>query len=388
MDNFFIDKLNVTQDYLLDGQQLPFVGKEGFYRFDLDTGETQKNPLISDLRLEGSYSSMITIKCDGFRISVYGNPSRWARMDNLFGLKTFEQCIGVYNHILKGFGLPLLTKCTGFTFKVARDGARNIKVYNGAIIKHVDFTRNLSVGLGNEKSFMKALSSHSINRSIQPYLYPNENTVEWYSKNIQGNGSTYRYVKVYCKTTDLLKHQKKHCKGGNEQDYQYYEDLLQYTVKNGVVREEHSFKREYLARNDLCAYGLVKEEDFKKELQVITEIRQRLEVSKMSFETIADQLIEAAICKSRQSANATQFYYSLWLHGEPMIRNTQFKVHKKRLLQVGIDISQKLDISRSPLRLKSCDIIEVKQLSMPDWYRKPKVPTHDFNPKTPLRLVA
>jgi len=78
----------------------------------------------------------------------------------------------------------------------------------------------------------------------------------------------------------------------------------------------------------------------------------------------------------------------MWLHGEPMVRNTQFKVHKKRLLQVGIDISQKLDISRAPLRLKSCDIIEVKQLSMPDWYRKPIVPTHQFNPKTPLRLVA
>jgi len=214
MENFFIDKLNVTQDYLQDGERLPFVGKEGFYRFDLATGETQKEPIVSDLRLEGSYSSMVTVKCDGFRISVYGNPSRWGRMDNLWGLKTFDECIGVYNHILQGLGLPALTKCTTFQFKAAQDGGKNMKVYNGAIIKHVDFTRNLSLGLGNEKPFMKALSGHSINRSVSPYLYPNENTVEWYSKNVQGNGSTYRYVKVYCKTTDLLKHQKKRCKGG------------------------------------------------------------------------------------------------------------------------------------------------------------------------------
>jgi len=159
-------------------------------------------------------------------------------------------------------------------------------------------------------------------------------------------------------------------------------------VKNGVVREEHSFKREFLSRHDLCAYGLVKEEDFNEELQVITQIRQRLEVSKMSYETIADQLLEAKICKSRQSANATQMHYSIWLHGEPMVRNTQYKVHKKRLLQIGIDISQKLGISRAPLRLKSCEIIEVRQLPMPEWYRKPVIPTTQTKPITQLRLVA
>lgn len=104
----------------------------------------------------------------------------------------------------------------------------------------------------------------------------------------------------------------------------------------------------------------------------------------MSFETIADQLLEAKICTSRQSANSTQMVYLMWLHGEYMdSRKSQFRVHKSRLLQIGIDISQKLDISRAPLRLKSCDIIEVKQLSMPEWYRKPVVPTQPL-----LKLVA
>jgi hypothetical protein len=149
----------------------------------------------------------------------------------------------------------------------------------------------------------------------------------------------------------------------------------------GVVREEHSFKREYLARHDLCAYGI---SDFAEELQVITEIRKRLEVSKMTYETIAQQLLEAGICKSRQSANATNMAYLMWLHGEhSQLSTSQFRVHKARLLQIGIDISQKLDISRAPLRLKSCDIVEVKQLEMPDWYRAPQVPTQPF-----LKLVA
>lgn len=384
MDGFFIDKLNVTQDYLKHGERLPFVGKKGFYGFDLETGEYNKEPFITDLQLEGSYSSKVIVKCDGYRVSVYGNPSRWGRMDNLFGLTTFDDCIKVYNHILHSLGLPPFTKCTNFTFKVAQDGGQNEKVYNGAIIKHIDFTRNMSVGEGNERPFLKALSAHSINRSVSPYLYSNENTVEWYGKNVQKNGSTYRYVKVYTKTSDLLRHQKKHTKGGSFDDMQYYHDLINYTANLGVVREEHSFKREYLKRHDLCAYGLVKEIDFLAELQVITEIRQRLEVSKMQFETIADQLIDKKICNSRQSANATQMAYLLWLHGEhSQVSTRQFSTHKKRLLQVGIDISQKLDISRAPLRMKSCDIIEVKPLDMPDWYRAPVVPKPSY-----LKLVA
>ncbi|EKG45573.1 fumarate reductase iron-sulfur domain protein, partial [Vibrio cholerae HC-55A1] len=29
-----------------------------------------------------------------------GNPSRWQRMDNLFGLTTLDECVEIYNHVL------------------------------------------------------------------------------------------------------------------------------------------------------------------------------------------------------------------------------------------------------------------------------------------------
>ena len=207
------------------------------------------------------------------------------------------------------------------------------------------------------------------------------------------NGSTFRYIKVYTKTADLLRNQKKLCKNANPEDFQYFEDLLQFTVRNGVIREEHSFKREYLKKHDLFAYGLFKETDFLTELQVITDIRKRLEVNNMKYETIADQLIEEGICKNAQSANATQLAYSKWLHGEYMDSSkSQFRINKKRLLQLGIDISVKLDITRAPLRLKSTEVIEVKPIEAPSWYRHPVIP-QDFSPTpptspTPLRLVA
>jgi len=110
----------------------------------------------------------------------------------------------------------------------------------------------------------------------------------------------------------------------------------------------------------------------------------------MKYETIADQLLQEKICKSRQSANSTQMAYSMWLHGEYMDKSkSQFREHKRRLLLIGIDISQKLDITRAPLRLKESQIIEVKDILAPDWYRHPQIPNLSTNPpQSPLRLVA
>lgn len=386
LSGFFIDKLCVSQDHTPENNDgvLPMLGEHIYYRVNLKTGQSTEH--VQDLKHEGSYSSVLLVKCNGHNVSVYGNPSRWNRIDNLYGLKTLDECIAVYNHILEGLGLPPFTKCKHFNFKQSQNGkATHDKHYDGAIIKHIDFTRNLAVGLGNEQAYLKGLSTQSIGKSVPPFLYPDENTVEWYGANMQKlKGSTIRYIKVYAKTSDLLRNQRKLCKGVTDEDYQYFDDLLQFTVTNGVIREEHSFKREYLKRNNLCAYGLFKETDFLDELQVITNIRKRLEVNNMKYETVAQQLLDQGICTNTQSANATQNYYSMWLHGQYMDKTKkQFRVHKSRLLQLGIDISIKLDITRAPLRLKEAQIIEVREIAAPDWYKHPVVPESSY-----LRLVA
>ncbi len=384
MDGFFIDKLCVTQDHTpINGELLPFLAQHRYIKLDLQTGlETEH---YDNLKHEGSYSSSLTIKCNGYKVEVSGNPSRWQRIDNLFGYTTFDECIAVYNKILEGFGLPVFTKCTNFSFRQSAKGqGTHDKIYNGAIITHIDFTRNLSVGQGREKTYLKGLSTQSIGRSIPAFLYPDECTVEWYGAHMQKmTGSTYRYIKVYVKTSDLLRNQKKNLKGGAFEDHQYFDDLLKFTSENGVIREEHSFKREYLKRHDLHAYGLVKEADFKTELETITNIRKRLEVSDMELETVGDRLIAAGICKTRLSANSTEFYYSKWLYGQYIDKTTShFRKHKSRLLQLGIDISIKLDISRAPMRFKNVEVIEVRPLAAPSWYRHPVVPQNH------LRLVA
>jgi hypothetical protein len=108
----------------------------------------------------------------------------------------------------------------------------------------------------------------------------------------------------------------------------------------------------------------------------------------MKYETIADQLLDEKVCTNRQAANATQSYYYMWLHGAYMDRTKkQFRVHKSRLLQIGIDISVRLDITHQPLKLQSYDVIQVRPIEAPEWYRHPVVPITQYQ-KLQLRLVA
>lgn len=381
MNGFFIDKMNIVQDHS-GSARLPLIGRDGLWRFDLQTGVFNPEPFVKDLKLEGSYSTSLMISCNGSRVSVYGNPSRYGRIDNLYGLQTIQECVNVYNEVLQKLGLPIFTECTEYLY-FQNKGGKATKTANGAIIKHLDFTRNLATGFNNERPFLKGLSTQSIYKSVSPHLYQDENTVEWFGANVQKNGSTRRYIKVYNKTSDLLRHQKKINRSiSDDSDFDYYENLIQFTLLNGIVREEHSFKRVFLQENNLFAYGLFNESDFHTHLTCINEIRTRLEVTKMKYETIADNLLNEGVCKSRQSANATQMYYSMWLHGEYIDKTKrQYFEHRKRLLQIGIDISQKLDITRAPLRLKEAEIITVSVIDAPEWYRHPVKPN-------PLRLVA
>jgi len=100
----------------------------------------------------------------------------------------------------------------------------------------------------------------------------------------------------------------------------------------------------------------------------------------MDYTTVADDLLEMGIVKSRQAANATQMFYLLWLNGEQIKHNRTYYRHRSRLLELGIDISVPCDFARAPVQFKQAEVIEVKPLQIPDWYKMPS--------KNHLKLVA
>jgi II/X family phage/plasmid replication protein len=362
--NYFVDKLSMHQEHF---EQLPLVGSSLCIEVDLQSGETiSKNP--KSLQLEGSYSSKLVIRCNGTRVSVSGNPSRFNRIDNLFGLKSINECVQVFNVILKNYGLPPFTKCTKRWFGQSEDGKKARVITDGAIITAIDWTKNHTVGQDNVKQFLRGLSSQSVGRGKVGHLYSNQCTVNW------GEGSEYKMTSMYDKENDLKRQRKKRLKHASDVDIQYYDDLILYCKNYGVAREEHKFKRLFLDKNNLKFYGLFKDADFGPYLKSIDDVMNRCEVTGMKQKSIADQLLAKEIVKSRQAANATQVYASMWMEGcdiKSQISRSNFYVHKSRLKNIGLDITSPFDVTRMAPVLLSRKVIEVSPLAIPNWYRQP-----------------
>ena len=166
---YFIDKLNVYQVHDAD---LPLIGKTGVIDFDLLTGETADTPKANGkLPIMASYSTSLRVHCDGHRVYIEGNPSRFGRCENLFGFSSIDDCISVYNHVLRSLGLPPFT-VGRFEFLQGKDGTKQRKMYTGAVITHIDITKNHQVGMGDEYAFLRAISTLSLPNGKHPSYTP------------------------------------------------------------------------------------------------------------------------------------------------------------------------------------------------------------------------
>lgn len=372
---WFIDKLNVYQDHQ---EQLPFIGKHGAIDFDLLTGETDdalkikgKFPVLS------SYSTSVRVHCDGSRVYIEGNPSRFGRPENLFGFTTFEECIAVYNNILKNLGLPPFT-----TGKLEyRQGSKDEpvkKIYTGANFTHVDITKNHSVGSENAYAFIRALATLTMPNGKHPFLYPNGATVDW-SSSKSGRGSSWDYSKVYIKVIDLLEKKAANLKDATPEIIRYYQDVIEHCQSAGIIREEHSFKSKKLKRYDLQFFGYVDINRLvtHKTFNSLEKLTQTLEASTMDYTSIAQQLLDRKIVDNLRSANATQSVALCWLNDPDFCSKTEKKSmyyeHKKRLLKLGLDISIPFRSDRNvlPMIKNQREIVRYTHDVIPDWYRKP-----------------
>lgn len=362
MDSF-IDYLTVHQNHPKGG--LPIVSTTVSEVYDPETGEHLKTK--TDIKqIEGSFSSSINVNCNGSKVFIEGNPSRFNRADNLFGFTTFDECIRVYNLILLELGLPPFTKNTGFDSYQGRDGKTANFVPNGAVFTRIDITENLIVGRGNEDAFIRGLSTQTMGKGIEPHLFPNGKTVQW--------KTGLWLVKNYDKGYLIEKLLKKERKKLSEDHVTYLETLVAYCREEGIVRNEKEFKSDFLKRKNLHLYGKIDENDFINHLTDIDKLLERIDMSTSDYTTIAEQLLEVGAVDTERKANTTSDVAFKWLHGSAIkLKKSQLQEHKRRLKSIGIDISIPFDVSKRMPQIKNERVISVKTAAPPHWYRMPKV---------------
>lgn len=386
-------KSSMFYDYLTVEQVFPFllpkVSDTGICYYDRRTGQTLRDT-CPGWKHEGSYSTVVQIRVDGNKLTVKGNPSAVNRLENLDGFRTLDECVAVYNDIVTEYGdqygfwrLPRFTKGTQMVQRQVAGGATKWNeqlVGDGARIRRVDLTTNRTVGKGNDRAYIRALSTQRYGYK-NGHLYEDGWTVDWKARD--------HYEKAYGKAQAIRKFLFPKCKrnfGEESPEFRYLQQVADFCDEQGVVRMEQELKSEFLQRECLEWWGLFDEERFKEIHSKFLAIDEKLEVTAMDYRTIADQLIEKGIVASRQAANATANVAMQWMHCPGIhfdFKKSQMKQYAARLGHIGINIRMPYDITRHTAVTvrRAEEIVTSDVLHLPSFYRHPVAPRH-------LRLVA
>lgn len=376
----FIDWLSCYQDFDFE---LPIISEDGYAHFDFTDGSFSQIRQ-SRVQHEGSYSTSISVHVRGNKIVMEGNPSRFNRLDNLFGFKTLEDCFTVYNSILASLGLPAFTKCKNLGYYDAFDGKAPKAVVDGCVLTRLDLTTNMTVGGGTcVDAYLKALSTMPYRRS-RGNLYADGKTCDW--KSILGNAREI-YPCVYNKAHEFTIHllpKVKRTFGEDSPEHSYILQLIDYCRALGVTRHELKIKSAYLTKHHLQYYGLSNTLDELTKLHHdFLNIDKKLKVSAMDLRTITQTLIEQGICDNTKAANTTALYAINWMNGDTFDScKKQVQIHRARLRKIGIDILKPCNLLLfSPVIVKEVIEINRSELVPPSFYKHAQLPNH-------LRLVA
>lgn len=362
----FIDSLRVSQQHA----QCPPWGSTRRYEFDLETAELQWESVRGD-SVRGSFDTGLYVRSTGAEVSVSGNPSKWGRLDNLVGLSRMEDCISLYNAVLRDLGLPAFElRCLVST--IGEFGGERVRV--GPVISNVHVTRNLICGQGGDRAFLNWMSSQHLGRL--PYKLKAETTV-------QAGTLARRQHQLYLKGPELREHALKWRRARSpdklevkDEAVAYLERLIDYCEKNGVVRDEVKLGRKYL-----------QESPFRYPEQWCEETASKLHADNSEIETmnagalsnygseVRAKLVSAGI--SERQAGLMANAVSGWLAGQVwdqgLGRRQRYNYLKALREHCGLDLRRPCNV-RSLAACVKPRVLEARELELmdlPDWYRWP-----------------
>lgn len=377
--SLFIDWLEIEQDFGVEIPEDVLLSIYGEYLMVVtEGGEIKKSRVTGKYRHKGSHCDEVDIKISGSVIRMGGNPSRWGRVENLFGFDTVDSCVSCFNSILSSLKLPIFTRCTEIFYRQGEDGSKVSKFSNGAIIKRLDITTNKAVGKGNERTFLKGLSQMRYRNSIGR-LHINGCTTDWMTmKQIEKGkgGGNLIYASCYIKHEEMRVHYYDKIKrkfGEESQEFKYFKNVYEYCKENGVVRFEQKLKARYLQRENLCYWGISDFSVLENLQKEFTDMYKKLNVSQHDLETIAEQLVSQGIVDTLRKATTSAYYAMLWASGKELgLKSRQYETHRARLRKIGIDIANPCDVDKfQAVRVISCENIVVRPFKAPDFYQFP-----------------
>jgi hypothetical protein len=334
-DGFFV---SFPSDALGHSQSLDIATGELSIRPSFDATKAHFTSSKS-VKHEGSYETGIQVRCDGYKVEVSGNISRFCRPDNVFGLSVFE-CIEKFNQVLEHFGLPPFSQLAD-RVPMARSDTYGVPASN-AVITRVDLTSNYATGSQEQaKRYI-----HSMGGQASKARGKGKNAPRSYSNGVTWNeGSRRWYAKLYYKADDLGKSASTELSG--------------YCNDKGIVRYEVSIKSTELAERGLNQImGWIGKDGMEMENVIYGEFAEVLERNSVSTLDLSDIPGKAGLI-AKDYMNG----------GNPTasMPSSTARRWRKTLLPYGIDLAVPCNVTRLSARVET---IVLTQLQAPDWYVK------------------
>ena len=363
---YSVDWLTLAQQH--EPGTVPDVGDGWVMRVDPDGSIDWVS--ARSLGQEDSHGHSIQVRSHGGKVEWSGNPSRWGRLDNVFGC-TFPQALAVVNDCMRSLGLPPFTAdpLAGRSPDGSDLGTRYGEaavVPTGAILRRIDVARNFRTG-ENVSTLVRALAQGSWHGKVGHMGGPA--SCSWGSRRS-------RYFKCYSKGAELRSHKAPQiaCEQSYADALDYRERLAAWCDSVGLLRWEMQLGREGLRSNGLRH---LRGFDMGAVVNLAESGRKKIwpEVGLGGLSDVARYLESLDV--SPKAAQVCQGLAYQWAAGEDVFSALQASYsqatayrYRKLLKGCGIDVRHPpKDVTSLHVQPRVVDLVPA---APPSWYRRPE----------------
>jgi hypothetical protein len=390
----FIDWLSLSQEHA----EAPEWGRVRRIDFDPLTDEILVSQMLGQ-QVRGSWDSALRVRCTSGRVEVSGNPSRFGRLDNLFGLTTLSECLAVYNRVLQELGLPQfeLLSCERVGGFVEPDNGAAVgatkgpgslrdfqswaeaqnpeavrTIRSGPVISQIHLTRNLVAGRGGERLLLDWFSAQTWGRL--PFERTHDTTV------VAGRRDR-RMLELYAKGPEIAEHALKWRRARaadkaevKDEATEYLERLRDWCAERGVVRQELKLGRKFLNQSDLRHPEKWQDGTADKVYSEQSEVQTMAAGGLADYHnSVFDRLVESGETEAQAGRMAAAV--SAWLSGQPWDRGlskaTRYRWMARLRKNCGVDLRRPVNVRAMAVSIKPrvLDVSVMRRCDLPEWYR-------------------
>lgn len=329
---FFVDWLTISQEHPAGG--LPVVDAGCVMATD-EAGEL-KWKTVRAVTHQGSFETSISVKCDGNRVTLSGNLSRFGRPENVFGFD-FWECLARANQVLRHYGLPVFS--AGERIEFAKDSGRDVRyAWTGARVSRIDLTANFEAGsMADAHAVMQYLGTQHAGR--------HEGRVLGQGETVAFGGGKRQYWKAYLKSLELHRH------GCAD------ERVISHCESVGLVRFEGTVRS-----NALTDLGAAYLGDYERGFAMSQLVQLFAEKSAVltRAERSTDDLDELP-----RHLRATARDYLAGMDTRATLSQATWYRHRTQLLPYGLDIAVR-NVRPFQPRVR---VVELRRAEKPAWYQ-------------------